>query len=381
LRDIRARMAEAQVFFQFPQWRRTLLVSALFCLFVLKGQAAPRDILVPTNVVVRVMAANVTGNSQKYEPFAIRIFQALRPDIVAIQEFNYSNNTPAQIRSFIDTAFGTNFNYYRESGAGYDIPNGVISRFPISQSGTWDDPQIPNRGFAWARLDLPGSNDLYVVSVHFKASSSDASVRSLEAAALKALIQSNFPANAWIVVAGDMNLQSRGETALTTLKTFLSDSPIPVDQANNPNTNNGRDNPYDLVLTSASFATNHVPVVIGAQSFANGLVFDSRVYSPLSAVAPVQLADSGLAQHMAVMKDFRINYLLTNQVEVPRPVLVQSKTNYFRWQTVPGITYTVERSVTLTNWLVATQMTASTTNLGFTNLLATNAYRFYRVSY
>ena len=68
------------------------------------------------------MAANITDNSQKYEPFAIRIFQGLKPDIVAIQEFNYSNNTPAQIRSFIDTAFGTNFHYFRESGAGYDIP-------------------------------------------------------------------------------------------------------------------------------------------------------------------------------------------------------------------------------------------------------------------
>lgn len=360
---------------------RTILWSALLCSFVLSARAAQRDILTPTNTVVRVMAANITGNAQEYEAFAIRIFQGLKPDIIAIQEFNYGTDSAADIRSFVNTAFGTNFSYYRESGAGYNIPNGVISRFPISISGTWDDPEMPDRGFAWARIDLPGTNDLYVVSVHFKASSSDAARRSVEATALKSLIQSNFPANAWIVVAGDMNLQSRSEAALTTLKTFLSDSPIPADQAGDPDTNNGRNNPYDLVLPSFTFATNFVPVVIGAQSHANGLVFDSRVYSPLSAVSPVQLADSGLAQHMAVLKDFRINYIVTNRVEVPRPVLVQTRTNSIRWNTTPGISYTVERSVDFSNWLVATQVTASSTNLVFSNLLTTNAFRFYRVSY
>lgn len=363
------------------QWPRALFLSALLGTFVFHAEAAQRGILVSTNSVLRVMAANLNGNSQKIEPFAIRIFQGLKPDIVAIQEFNYSNNTPAQIRSFIDTAFGTSFNYYRESGAGYDIPNGIISRFPILTNATWDDPQIPNRGFAWALLDVPGTNDLYVVSVHLKASSGDASVRSLEATALKGLIQSNFPPNAWIVLAGDCNLQSRSEAALTTLKTFLSDSPIPTDQAGDPDTNAGRDNPYDVVLTSPTFTTNLVPVTVGTSNFPNGLVFDSRVNPPLSPIAPVQTADSGLGQHMAVMKDFRINYTITNLVEVPRPLLVLGQTNSIRWQTVPGIDYVVERSANLTNWLVAAQMTASSTNLVFTNLQATNAFRFFRVSY
>ena len=135
----------------FLPWPRVWYFSALLCTLVFHADAALRDLLVPTNSVVRVMAANLNGNSQKIEPFAIRIFQGLKPDLVAIQEFNYSNNTPAQIRSSIDTAFGTNFNYYRESGAGYDIPNGIISRFPILTNATWDDPQIPNRGFAFHR--------------------------------------------------------------------------------------------------------------------------------------------------------------------------------------------------------------------------------------
>jgi hypothetical protein len=49
-------------------------------------------------------------------------------------------------------------------------------------------------------------------------------------------------------------------------------------------------------------------VVIGAASFAPGLVFDSRVYTPLSDVAPVVVGDSGASgmQHMAVIRDFAL---------------------------------------------------------------------------
>ena len=79
------------------------------------------------NRTLRTMAANTTsGTGQRYEGPGTRIFQGLLPDIVMIQEFNISNNTTAQIRSWVDTTFGTNFSYYRETYSG--IPNGVISR-------------------------------------------------------------------------------------------------------------------------------------------------------------------------------------------------------------------------------------------------------------
>src|SRR5215831_17063440 len=92
-----------------------------------------------TNVNLRVMAANLNGNAQSYQPFAIRIFQGLDPDIVAIQEFNYNGNTTSDIRSFVDTAFGTSFNYFRETNSGYSIPNGIISRYPIIAADSWVD--------------------------------------------------------------------------------------------------------------------------------------------------------------------------------------------------------------------------------------------------
>ena len=74
----------------------------------------------------------------------------------------------------------------------------------------------PNRGFAWAQIDLPGTNDIYIVSVHLLTSS--ASNRAAEAANLKVLMQSNFPADAWVVVAGDFNTDSRTETTVTTFE-------------------------------------------------------------------------------------------------------------------------------------------------------------------
>jgi len=43
-----------------------------------------------------------------------------------------------------------------------------------------------------------------------------------------------------------------------------------------------------------------------------------RVYAPLSDVAPVQFGDSTNAQHMAVLKDFKISWPLTNASQAYR---------------------------------------------------------------
>ena len=252
------------------------------------------------------MAANLNGNTQSYQPFALRIFQGLKPDVVAIQEFNYSNNAASDFRVMIDAAFGTNFVYYREPHtASGDIPNGIISRWPIVNSGSWTDTEVGNRGFAWAQIQLPGTNSLYVVSVHLLTSS--ASERSIEATELKTLMQSNFPTNAWMVLAGDFNTDSRTEsTTMTTCDSFLSDLPVPVDNLGNSFTSQNRNHPHDYVLPSFAFTNFETASVFPSQSFPNGLVFDSTVYTPLNDVVPVQFGDSTNAQHMAVMKDFLI---------------------------------------------------------------------------
>src|ERR1039457_5887475 len=279
--------------------RTFLLLVVYFGLHSLHAQS---------NVNVRVMAANLNGNTQSYQPFALRILQGLKPDVVAIQEFNYSNNAAAGFRVMIDGTFGTNFVYYREPfTASGDIPNGIISRWPIVASGSWADAQQsqPNRGFAWAQIQLPGTNSLYVVSVHLL--TSGATARSAEATALKTLIQSNFPANAWMVLAGDFNTDTRMEsTTMTTCDSYLSDFPVPVDNLGNSDTSENRNHPHDYVLPSFALTNFETATVFPSHSFPSGLVFDSTVYTPLSDVAPVQFGDSTNAQHMAVMKDFSI---------------------------------------------------------------------------
>ena len=275
-----------------------------------------------SNVVVRVMGANITsGSSQSYLSPGLDIFEGLKPDVVAIQEFDYTStttngaNTPAAFREMIDTAFGTNFVYYREPyTASGDIPNGIISRYPILASGSWVDTSVANRGFAWAQIALPGTNSLYVVSVHLLTSS--AANRETEASNLMTLIQANFPSNAWIIVAGDMNTDSRTEAAIITFSANLSDSPIPVDNLGNSDTSINRNHPHDYVLPSYSMTNMLTAVVITNHTYSNGLVFDSRVYTNVNDVLPppIQLGDSGAdgMQHMAVVKDFLVPVALAS---------------------------------------------------------------------
>jgi endonuclease/exonuclease/phosphatase family metal-dependent hydrolase len=282
----------------------TMAVGAALSLVALPAAAQ-------SNVVVRIMAANLTGNSQQYETPQLNILKGLKPDVVAIQEFNYASmttngvNTAAAFREMLDNTFGTDFVYFRETiTASGPIPNGIISRYPIVASGSWVDTQVANRGFAWAQIHLPGTNDLYIVSVHLLTTSSTA--RNTEASNLTTLTQANFPANAWIIVAGDFNTDSRSEACMTTFETYLSDNPIPVDNNGNSNTSINRNHPHDYVLPSFPMTNTLTSLVLSTHTFPNGLVFDSRVYTPLSDVPPVQFGDSSNCQHMAVMKDFAV---------------------------------------------------------------------------
>ena len=256
-------------------------------------------------VALRVMAANLTsGSAQSYDSGeGIRIFQGLRPDLVLIQEFSYGAGSTGDIRAFVDAAFGTSFVFARESGA--SLPNGVISRYPIVAAGVWDDPQVSNRELVWARVSLPNGNELWAVSVHLLTTS--ANDRSLEAAALVSRIEAEVPSGALLVLGGDLNTDSRFEGCVGALAgRFVTAGPYPADGDGNDDTNGSRTKPYDWVLASASLQPFATPVVIGAQSFDHGLVFDSRVYTPLSDVAPVLVTDSGATnmQHMAVVRDF-----------------------------------------------------------------------------
>ena len=63
---------------------------------------------------------------------------------------------------------------------------------------------------------------------------------------------------------------------------------------------------FDVVLVDPDLSALQIPVAIGASTFPDGLVVDSRVYTPLEEIAPVLVDDSRapFMQHMAVVRDF-----------------------------------------------------------------------------
>jgi endonuclease/exonuclease/phosphatase family metal-dependent hydrolase len=254
---------------------------------------------------LRAAAANLSsGNLQSYDPGeGLRIITGLQPDIVMMQEMNYGTNDAASFAAMLAVLDG-GYVYARGTG---QIPNGILSRFPITDAGEWTDPRVSNRTFAWAQIDLPGPRDLWVVSVHLLTSS--ASERNLEANALVALLAAKVPEPDFLLIGGDFNTGVPTEAALSTLAPRgVSGPPYPADQAGLSGTNASRAKQYDHVLVSRCLGPLQVPVVIGDAGFAAGLVFDSRVYMPLSDVPPVLSTDSAAVnmQHMAVVKDFLV---------------------------------------------------------------------------
>lgn len=265
------------------------------------------EVLLRDDDSVTIAAANLTsGGGGYYRGPGERILQALHADVVAIQEFRVTNASGH--RAFVDQFFGTNYHFYVEPAS---LPNGVISRWPILAAGQWEDPLVSDREFVWATLDLPGGRPLHVVSVHLFYSGG-ASARESEARYLTNYIaQAGFHPSDLVVVCGDMNTQHREEAALTVLKGLLQDDRKPADLFGDTDTNQNRDKPYDFVLPMPYLNTRHEPVFFGGETFPEGLVFDTRHWSPPPAPALVNDAGEQMMQHMAVMKRFALDRFVT----------------------------------------------------------------------
>ena len=271
-------------------------------------------------IQIRIVAGNITsGNKQSYDPgHGIRIFKALKPDIALVQEMNYGNNSANDYKSFAQEIVGTN--YYAVDDADYDIPNGVVSKYPIKSKGYWVDPNIDNRALMWAVVDIPGEKDIFAISVHLHTEPVSDQVKAAQVIVdeIKKLESSNS-GRYYYVVGGDFN----GPTAVSSNgfgknDTFYISGPDPVDEENNSNTNRNRNKQYDFVLADYPLHAFQVPVVYYSsedatktKTYENGLVFDTRVY-PQSDLDeyfyPAEINDSGASsmQHMAVVKDFLI---------------------------------------------------------------------------
>jgi endonuclease/exonuclease/phosphatase family metal-dependent hydrolase len=272
------------------------------------GAGCPVPSFTGTPFRLRAMAANLTsGNNQSYDPgHGIRLIKGADPDVVMIQEFNYGANSPADLASLVQqVSTDAGFVYARGQGS---IPNGVISRWPILASGEWVDSQTGTRGFTWAQVDLPGPNDLWVVSVHLL--TANPTTRNTQAAALIANLNSMIPASDYVLLGGDLNTDTRDAGQEPCFATFAPrlkvEGPHPADQNGVEGTSAPRTKPYDQVLPSYCLANLQIPSVIGSSTYDAGAVIDTRVYTPLTDLAPALQGDSAAPsmQHMGVVKDF-----------------------------------------------------------------------------
>lgn len=256
---------------------------------------------------IRLMAANLTsGNLQSYDPgHGMRIMKAMQPDIIMIQEFNY---TSGSLSSLVTSNFGSDYQYYCGKG---QIPNGVISRYPIVSSGMWPSTEISNRDWDWAVIDIPGPRDMLVISVHLSTKRNASEMPKLRDR-IKAKVTADNK-NYYVVIGGDFNTSSRSSVKTHLSGDYSTGAPYPVDQNGKDGTNASREKPYDWVLLDKTLAALETPLKIGNRSYKNGHVFDSRVYQSLGElgdVPPVQAGDSKASnmQHMGVIKEITYVY-------------------------------------------------------------------------
>ena len=264
-------------------------------------------------VKIRAMAANITsGNYSAYSPgHGVRIFKAVKPDIVMIQEFNWYRSDESDLSAFklISEAFDQSYYVHRGNGS---IPNGIISRYPIIDSGYWKSNKQNNRDWDWAIVDLPGSKELLVISVHLGTDTNTAEVPSLmNSIKNKVTADSKKKMTYFTMIGGDFNRNYEGNKSLKDY--FRTDGSLPEDQSGDSSTNAARKKTLDHLFVDKDFDRKEIPVQIGSRSYPNGHVFDSRVYKrygELGSVSPVQGDDSGATnmQHMAVIRDFEYYY-------------------------------------------------------------------------
>ena len=277
---------------------------------------------------IRFMAANITsGNNQAYEEEGIRIFKALKADIIMIQEFNYKSNSKADIDSFVKTTFGAEYSYFKGTpNANGDIPNGIISRYPITKSGEWVDPRVSDRKIDWVEIKLADKVEdldvnLFVVSVHLKGQEDNSQINAAQIIAKKISEHKRANSGFYYIVGGDFNgeaaVSDEGFGKYNNENIFFVDGEFPKSEyGNDGNTNRSRTAKLDFILVDENLqkfqvSTDYCISDDTCKKYQDGLVFDSRDYSRTdleSYFSPVESNDCEAKnmQHLAVVKDFII---------------------------------------------------------------------------
>jgi len=91
-------------------------------------------------------------------------------------------------------------------------------------------------------------------------------------------------------VGGDLNTEDLSEPCLTVFGTFLDyNNHAPADQNGDTDTSKNRDNRYDWLMPNSLLDAKHATLSRTGwdHSYPQGLVFDSLIFTPLSAVPPI----------------------------------------------------------------------------------------------
>ena len=295
---------------QESRWQNRPLAARLTIFFVVLATT------VFAETRVRVVNANITsGGQQSYdEGSGIRILRALQPDIVTMQEFNFQGNRDRDINELVEACCGKGFHFFRGAqGSESGIPNGIISRYPIVDSGEIADRGIHDRSTAWAKIELPNGKFLWAISAHLSHGSDDK--REEGARRIVDFVRQKVPRGDLLVIGGDFNTSNRHERTLQVLSEVVTDQTIPVDTEGRSGTSANRSKPYDFVLPNPLLEQFHVCLnLLGRAAggppvkFPTGAVIDTRNFRDISKLAPARQGDSGALnmQHMAVAKDFEI---------------------------------------------------------------------------
>ncbi len=297
-----------------------------------------------SDIHIRAVAGNIsTTNNQNYDHGeGIKIFQGLKANVIMIQEFNYKNNSSADYREMVEAIFQDpgclNVRCYYVAGSdenSHNIPNGIISRFPIIDSGYWPHSSLPDRDMDWAILDIPGNKDLFVVSVHLHTGGGSTQKEEAQVVAKKiAKIKEDYPDKYYYLVGGDFN----GDSAVSDsgfgkyqgvriFTTSTDNNARPVGEDGSYGTNAKRSKPYDWVLSSPDLTQLQVSSDFCNQNdtndckrYSHGLIMDTRdftqneldkYFSPTSFNGYSLETDDSQGnnmQHMAIIRDFVINF-------------------------------------------------------------------------
>ncbi len=239
--------------------------NRLFWICLMAASTGLADVPART-VPLTIATANLSDNrTQAYEDPAIRILQALQPDILAIQEFNYKAGTSQDLARLLSRSRRP----LRPRKGGARLPNGIISRYPILAHGQWGG-SLPSRTAACSGPPSPSP-----APGRFTSSASIWSSATPPAAPPRPGTSSASSATAspddYVVLCGDFNTTSRAAEALAVLTAWFDDSAQPADQNGNPHTNAPRTRPYDYVLPNPALARHHAPTILDGLVFPGGL--------------------------------------------------------------------------------------------------------------